>query len=388
MFTHFPQYYRITRKDLLDKFDDCVFMFDACALLDIFRLKKDVVKNIFEVIEHYRDKIYIPNHAAEEYNRNINKVLEEQVNKIIASKSALNSFVNTFQAQRNYPYITDAASKIIDKLRNQIEKDFSEQTKYLEGQLVHGGYQNKLSKLLEGNVLAPFNEEEIISIEKEGEERYSNKIPPGWKDVPKEGNRYGDLINWKEMLKFAKDNSKSVVFVSNDKKDDWLVSIKGKKIGIHPLLLKEFYDTMGNTNQLFQIYSLDSFLAFIKERDNSIVSDETVENVKFTMESTISAIKAFSDLGEQLRNRMALPEYLEQLQEIRNKIASSYRPLKFIGDEFVDMSEVGSQEKDNSKNEYGNETKRLMDVDNINEAMESKASKDDKVEYNKGITDE
>lgn len=50
MKSHFSQYYRISTNDLLGKFEDCVFVFDACALLDIFRLKQDLVDDIFKVI--------------------------------------------------------------------------------------------------------------------------------------------------------------------------------------------------------------------------------------------------------------------------------------------------------------------------------------------------
>ena len=227
MKTHFSQYYRIGNHDLLNKFDDCVFIFDACSLLDIFRLKKDLVEDIFKVIEHYKDQIRIPYHAASEYFKDINVVLAKQIDNINDSKKSFDAFSNTFQAQRNYPYITDVTSRLLARLEKQIERDFSSQTKYLEEQLIYGEHQNKLSNLLEGKVLPPFTSEEIAAIEKEGELRYSDKVPPGWKDASKGENRYGDLINWKEILRFAKDSGKSIIFVSNDVKEDWVVNVKG-----------------------------------------------------------------------------------------------------------------------------------------------------------------
>ena len=50
------------------------------------------------------------------------------------------------------------------------------------------------------------SEERLIAICKEGEERYA-KIPPGFEDAKKAtegGDKFGDLIIWKEMIEKAK----------------------------------------------------------------------------------------------------------------------------------------------------------------------------------------
>lgn len=39
----FPQYYRVSQSDLLKRFDECVFIFDSCVLLYIFRMKEELV---------------------------------------------------------------------------------------------------------------------------------------------------------------------------------------------------------------------------------------------------------------------------------------------------------------------------------------------------------
>ena len=317
MKTHFSQYYRIGNHDLLNKFDDCVFIFDACSLLDIFRLKKDLVEDIFKVIEHYKDQIRIPYHAASEYFKDINVVLAKQIDNINDSKKSFDAFSNTFQAQRNYPYITDVTSRLLARLEKQIERDFSSQTKYLEEQLIYGEHQNKLSNLLEGKVLPPFTSEEIAAIEKEGELRYSDKVPPGWKDASKGENRYGDLINWKEILRFAKDSGKSIIFVSNDVKEDWVVNVKGKKIGVQPQLLGEFYRTVGNSNQIFHVYTLDRFLAFINDHDNDVISKEAVQDIQVSMEKTQKPTSIF-ELIQKLNSIYKTPEFINKLQEMND----------------------------------------------------------------------
>lgn len=315
MKSHFSQYYRISNNDLLGKFEDCIFIFDACALLDIFRLKQDLVDDIFKVIEHYKEQIRIPYQAASEYFKDINVVLTKQIDNINASKKSFDDFSQTFQAQRNYPYITDATSKLLARLKKQIEIDFSSQTKYIEDQLIYGSHQNKLFNLLEGKVLKPFSPEEISEIEKEGEQRYSDKIPPGWKDASKGDNRYGDLINWKEILRFAKESGKSIIYVSNDVKEDWVAKVKGKKIGVLPQLLEEFYTAVGNSDQLFHVYTLDRFLAFINDHDKDVISKEAVQDIQVSIEKPQTPLSMFEYI--QKKNKVfKTPEYITKLQEI------------------------------------------------------------------------
>ncbi len=71
-----------------------------------------------------------------------------------------------------------------------------------------------------------------------GDNRFVGSVPPGTKDQKKKGthvqskqsrddspissNRYGDLLFWREILLHAKHmNAKTVVVISNDRKNDW-----------------------------------------------------------------------------------------------------------------------------------------------------------------------
>lgn len=276
----FPEYYRVNKKDLQERFKDLVFVFDANVLLDIFRLDQSITKEIFDVIKRYSSQIVIPYHAAEEYNKKIHIVLLQQLDKIVAAQKAFDGFVQLLEAKRNQPYISSSSNEKLKDLKDSIQQDFDIQSKYLQEQLLHGELQNKMSLLLEGKVLAPFTVDEIETIKKEGENRYNNKIPPGWKDNTKGENSYGDLINWKEILRFAKDNQKSVVFVTSDQKEDWVCKYQGKTICPHYELLREFYQSVDNTQLIFHIYTLDRFLKFVHDQDKTLISEGTVKQVR------------------------------------------------------------------------------------------------------------
>ena len=80
---------------------------------------------------------------------------------------------------------------------------------------------DKLLLLFDGKVGEGFDKSKISEIEKEGADRYKKKIPPGYKDNKKSNNNYGDLIIWKELLQYAKENSKGIIFITGDRKEDW-----------------------------------------------------------------------------------------------------------------------------------------------------------------------
>lgn len=296
MKTKFRGYYRIHKEDLLSKFADCLFVFDASALLDIFRLNKPLAEKVFEVIGHYSNQIRVPYHAAEEYNNRINDVLVEQIRKIKDAKKDFQNFENSLKAKRNQPYISDRTSKIMKNLRSQIEKDFSSQIEYITNEYMYGEMQNRMADILDSKVLDPFTEEELRVFERNGKERYEAKIPPGWKDSSKDTNRYGDYFNWEEILRLAEREKKSIIFITNDSKQDWIEEVEGKKIGPLRALSQEFYNRVKTSDQLFYIYTLDKFLEFTQDHNQTLDSPQTtIDNVKNIIEESTSAEAWFNE---------------------------------------------------------------------------------------------
>ena len=165
---------------------------------------KELTEDVFKVLEHLKEQIRIPYHVAEEYTKNIHEVLNKQLQTIKDSRSNFDGIVKTFESKRSHPYLSKDSTDLIGLLKDQVEKDFKDQEDYIKDQLIHGNYQNRMAEILEGKVLEPFSLEEIQAIQADGATRYENKIPPGYKDANKSDNRYGDLINWKEILRFAK----------------------------------------------------------------------------------------------------------------------------------------------------------------------------------------
>jgi len=98
------------------------------------------------------------------------------------------------------------------------------------------------------------DQETIDGLQKIGDKRFSSGIPPGHRDQSKKSvdsggynasgllvePRFGDLAIWFEILELIKErNLPSVVFVTEDAKDDWWVIAKGKRVAPQPSLLAE-----------------------------------------------------------------------------------------------------------------------------------------------------
>src|SRR4029077_20250194 len=125
-------------------------------------------------------------------------------------------------------------------------------------------------------------EERLAPIRKEGEERYAKKIPPGFEDAKKGGeggDKFGDLIIWKEMIEKAKAEVRPIIFVTDDGKSDWWHIHSGKKLGPHPYLVEEFLNASG---QQFHIYELPQFLRYSVET-GSAIKPEAVQKIAETM---------------------------------------------------------------------------------------------------------
>jgi hypothetical protein len=118
---------------------------------------------------------------------------------------------------------------------------------------------DEITTLFAGKIGSTFSVERMKDVVAEGELRYKDKIPPGYKDAKKpEGiERFGDLIIWLQLIEKAKKDKKVVTFVTADEKEDWWRISEGKTIGARPELIAEFREKAGME---FQMFSPDRFM--------------------------------------------------------------------------------------------------------------------------------
>jgi len=145
-------------------------------------------------------------------------------------------------------------------------------------------------KILDGidkffDVGPEYSYQQIMDIVSEGKQRYEYEIPPGYEDSKGKNKKigtqiFGDLIIWKQIIEYAKQESKNVIFICNDVKIDWCYSEKDSKRIIKPReeLITEIYDV---AKAEFWMYNISQFLfqankflaANIKEEEINEISE-------------------------------------------------------------------------------------------------------------------
>ena len=241
-------------------------------------MTKDTQKTMLEILEHLKDRLWIPGHVIYEYKKNRIEVIKEPIGKYYGSPDffsnnymqQMEQFIQRIEEQDYYhPYFDKIELANLKKLK----KDVSELMKHIreavytefEKRKTEIQNQVKLDDIFEKVLLLPLGEEfpyaEKLMIMREGEWRYKQKLPPGYMDFEKKYGiqKYGDLIIWKEILNKAKADNCSVIFVTNDVKEDWYEVYPKKQSVVCPRheLLLEFSEITGKDVWL---YTLDQFV--------------------------------------------------------------------------------------------------------------------------------
>lgn len=283
MKTKFPYYYRLSEDEKKQLFhdNDCYYVFDTNALLDIYRLGRASADKVIDLIDKHKEHIVIPSHVATEYHANMMDVITELHSsyKVFLDKNDKNGILETFVNSLNLkksPSIKRKLQIYVGEALDAFLNEIKDESEYIDEQYKSWKLQSRISTLLGGLVLDGFTPEKIKEIEEEGEERYKKSIPPGYKDgLSKQENKYGDYIIWNEILEFAKSKENcSIIFVTRDLKEDWIERSHGLICGPRLELLEEFGKVSSGK---FHICTLDSFITYANMGSNLLNEPELVE---------------------------------------------------------------------------------------------------------------
>ena len=176
--------------------------------------------------------------------------------------------------------------------------------------------------------------EELCKIYEEGGKRYEKKVPPGYSDkkdkkscLPQE--LYGDLILWKQIIKWSAEQSTDIILVSSEEKKDWWNIGDDKTKTPRVEMLKEFIE---QTQRKVLIYSRTAFLENAKKNKDVKVSQKTIREVEKAEagNSFVTYKSLISDIYNGLRipllgdvdyyHDFQLPDYTSQLRKIYGNI--------------------------------------------------------------------
>jgi hypothetical protein len=355
----FPGWYAKTPEDLKALWESALFVPDTNILLHLVRHSADVRAQLTTVFERKREALWIPYQVGAEFQRRrldvqqhaldaYEKLSEEMASSVNQARNKLNQY-------RAHPIIDiERELTTLNTYLTDFDKRMAEARSKHPTEELAISFQ-RVTELFTGRVGPKPTEERIAAIRKEGEERYAKKIPPGFEDAKKGGDggdKFGDLIIWKEMIEKAKADKRPIIFITDDGKSDWWHIHHGKKLGPHPHLVEEF---LAATDQQFHIYELPQFLRYAAETGANIQPD-AVQQIAETLIADSQAASNQTAASERAVATRALRS------ELRGKESELDGLIKSLIDSPPRMGEEASQ--DDAKRTLKNRITELTEVVN------------------------
>ena len=244
----FPGYYSPTEGDFSELWDKGIFVFDTNILLNLYRYTPKTRERFFDILTKLSDRIWIPFQIAKEYQENR---LVHISNLEVNHKQVKESFKNR-------------DIEISENIYNQLMTELDGRIKEYADLFMNDTIRIRIDELFKSKIGPEYTAEELSKLYNMGEERYNNKIPPGYEDAKekKDYRKFGDLVLWRQIIDRAIKNENSIIFITDDAKEDWWNKCHGKTSGPRPELIKEF---VTEAHTLFHMYSSDRFAEYAKD---------------------------------------------------------------------------------------------------------------------------
>jgi len=348
MKTSFSGYYPPNTDQYEQLWRDALIVLDTNVLLNLYRLPTTARDELLGVLELLKDRLWIPHQVALEFQRKRLSVIASERKATEDALTATNDLVDDIKTKvlglqidkRGLGIETQPLLDELEKANNQL-LDAIKATHNAQLDIsASDPVRQRLDELLENRVgNGPTTQEELNQLINLGEERFKEKIPPGFADIDKEKNpneatfnfdhinyqrKFGDLILWRQLIQHVKNAKiKTVLLITADRKEDWWWREQGKTVGPHPELIREIFREGGV--DLFWMYSSVQFVEHANKYSTASVSNESVEELK-----QVAQFKS-----ENSRN---IHEFLEQPRKFSNsneadlslRYGSDHTDIRFI----------------------------------------------------------
>lgn len=301
----FPQYEDSSDQDYGVIWKNALFVFDTNVLLNLYRYQAGTRDELLNVLGQLSDRIWVPHHVALEFQRNRLKVIAEQNKRftevrrtIEKARNSLLDDLEKLQLQKRHSLINpQALTSGFQKLADEFLTELGQLQETQQKLSAADPLKKKIEALFDGRVGTPPKDQSTIDgLYNQADERFKYKIPPGYQDSDKDKNesdehihggivykrKYGDFLVWKQLIEHSKSvNVKSIIFVTDDSKEDWWWKIDSdgpKTIGPRPELIEEARVSAGVETLL--MYNPEGFLKYAKEFLMAQVSEETLKEVR------------------------------------------------------------------------------------------------------------
>lgn len=274
----FLEYNPLSQEVIKELWNNAVFVFDTNVLLNLYRYSDETSNKFIQTIIDLKARVWLPFQVGLEFNKNRLTVISDQKKHYEDFDKKINDIILEIDNKNRNPFLSASLFEKILAIKNDINHEVDDKIKKYDESLRNDLLLNKMNSIFDGKVGDFFNEDELKKIYAEGEKRYKDKIPPGYCDIKKQENeKYGDLILWKQIILKSKNDNIDIIFVLDDRKEDWWLDHQGRTISPRPELLKEF---RYKTNRNCHFYKPFQFLEYSNEYLGATIKAEVIEEVK------------------------------------------------------------------------------------------------------------
>jgi hypothetical protein len=269
----------------------------------------------------------LPHQAALEYNRNRYEVIAEQEKAYNEFLDKITQIQKDLQSTSKPPFLSNKVDKelnnVFEKVTSEVKESINKYCDYLKNDPIY----NSISELFRNRITEQFTQEELNNIFKEGEERYKNKVPPGFEDEKtKDGNRkFGDLILWKQIILKAKELKKDIILITDERKIDWWWKIKdGRNMGPRQELVEEI---RREADVDFHMYSSERFLTYGQSLLKEKINQQAFEEIQAMKKAEMEEIRRIQFIEKkkferELKANEELNFLLKKLEDVNHKISN------------------------------------------------------------------
>ncbi len=303
--------------------NECIFILDTNVLLLPYSAGSEslsAIKKLFSKLCE-EGRLFIPDQAVREFANN----RPDKLKDIFQQLSRKHSSIQNLNVG-NYPLLGEIEEYIavidLERELNDKLKEYRNALNKLTNHVKLWNWNDPVSLMYK----EIFNAKTIIDLEIDHDKvrenlryRYTNKIPPGFKDADKPDEGIGDLLIWLAILDVAK-KGKHVIFVSGDEKNDWFH--RSEKQALYPRfeLISEFLTV--SDGKSFHIIRFSEMLNLLGA-DQTVVKEIAVEestetNIKSTQTfNSIATTDAWSmyHLGGKIENFDSVQDAINYLSQ-------------------------------------------------------------------------
>lgn len=312
---NFSGYYPPSTEQYERLWKEALIVLDTNVLLNLYRLPTTARDELIGVLELLKERLWIPHQVALEFQRRRLTVIASERKATEDALTATSELVDDIKSKVEGLQIDKRGLGIesqpllaeLEKANNQLLEAIKTAHNSQLDISASDPVRQRLDELLDNRVGAgPTTQEDLDKLVLGGEDRFKEKIPPGFADADKEKNpneatfifdhikyqrKFGDLILWQQLIQHVKNtNVKTVLLITADRKEDWWWREQGKTIGPHTELIREIQREGGVS--LFWMYSSVQFVEHANKYSAASVSNESVAEIKqvalFSPENTES----------------------------------------------------------------------------------------------------